>query len=58
VPGFDELPFQWFAGEADAEFFNYGLGKMASSLAHLDPKKKGCTMAKVFGTYGWAEGLK
>ena len=57
-PGFDEIPFKWAAGEADSEFFNYGLGKMASSLAHLDPKKKGRTMAEVFGAYGWAEGLK
>lgn len=58
APGFDEVPFKWVAGEADSEFFNYGLGKMASSLAHLDPKKKGRTMAEVFGAYGWAEGLK
>ncbi|AZS14314.1 glycosylhydrolase-like jelly roll fold domain-containing protein [Paenibacillus lutimineralis] len=58
APGFDETPFKWFFGEADSEFFNYGLGKMGSSLAHLDPKKKGRTMAEVFGAYGWAEGLK
>ncbi|XID94534.1 glycosylhydrolase-like jelly roll fold domain-containing protein [Paenibacillaceae bacterium WGS1546] len=58
APGFDEVPLKWVAGETDSEFFNYGLGKMASSLAHLDPKKKGRTMAEVFGAYGWAEGLK
>lgn len=57
-PGFDEIPSKSFSGEADNEFYNYGLGKMATSLAHLDPKKKGRTMAEVFGAYGWVEGLK
>jgi hypothetical protein len=57
-PGFDEIPSRMFAGEADNEFFNYGLAKMATSLAHFDPKKKGRTMAEIFGAYGWVEGLK
>lgn len=57
-PGFDEIPSRSFSGEADNEFYNYGLAKMAASLAHLDPKKKGRTMAEVFGAYGWVEGLK
>ncbi|KKI92392.1 glycosyl transferase family 2 [Bacillus sp. SA1-12] len=58
VPGFDEVPFTWIAGETDSEFFHYGMAKMAVSLSHIDPKKKGRTMAEVFGAYGWAEGLK
>lgn len=58
VPGFDETPFTWIAGETESEFFHYGMAKMASSLSHIDPKKKGRTMAEVFGAYGWAEGLK
>lgn len=58
VPGFDEMPFTWIAGETDSEFYHYGLAKMTSSLAHIDPKKKGRAMAEVFGAYGWAEGLK
>ncbi|WP_077620650.1 glycosylhydrolase-like jelly roll fold domain-containing protein [Bacillus sinesaloumensis] len=57
-PGFDGIPSRMFAGEADNEFFNYGLAKMATSLAHIDPKKKGRTMAEIFGAYGWVEGLK
>lgn len=57
-PGFDEITTKGFSGEIDSEFFNYGMAKMAVSLAHLDPKKKGRTMAEVFGAYGWAEGLK
>jgi hypothetical protein len=58
VPGFDEVPFTWIAGETDSEFFHYGLAKLATSLGHIDPKKQGRTMAEVFGAYGWAEGLK
>lgn len=57
-PGFDQIPTRGLFSEGDAEFFNYGMAKMAVSLAHLDPKKKGRTMAEVFGAYGWAEGLK
>ena len=40
----------------DGEFFHYVLGKLGSSLAHLDPKKEGNAMCEVFGAYGWAEG--
>ncbi|MFD2329375.1 glycosylhydrolase-like jelly roll fold domain-containing protein [Cohnella sp. GCM10020058] len=58
VPGFDEVPFRWPAGETDSEFFHYGLAKLGVSLAHIDPKKQGRTMCEVFGAYGWAEGLK
>lgn len=57
-PGFDEIPTKGIVGELDSEFFNYGMAKMAVSLAHLDPKKRGRTMAEVFGAYGWTEGLK
>ena len=31
---------------------------MASSAAHLDPKKGGDTLCEAFGAYGWSEGLK
>jgi Glycosyl hydrolases family 2, sugar binding domain. len=58
VPGFDEVPFRWPAGETDSEFFHYGLAKLGSSLGHIDPKKQGRTMCEVYGAYGWAEGLK
>ena len=40
------------------EFFHYYLGKLASSLAHIDEKKKGRAMCEIFGAYGWAEGTK
>jgi hypothetical protein len=58
VPGFDEGPFASVAGDADGEFYHYGLAKLGSSLAHVDPKKKGRAMCEVFGAYGWREGLK
>ncbi len=50
----------WFKGMHnpgwDGEFFNYVLGKLGGSLAHLDEKKKGRCMCELFGAYGWAEG--
>ncbi|WP_341278019.1 hypothetical protein [Paenibacillus sp. FSL H8-0537] len=35
-PGFDEMPARGVTSELDSEFFNYGMAKMAVSLAHLD----------------------
>jgi hypothetical protein len=58
MPGFDEGPYDMESGQADGEFYNYGLAKMGSSLGHIDPKKKGRTMCEVFGAFGWCEGLK
>lgn len=58
LPGFDEEPLTWQAGETDSEFFHYALAKLGSSLGHIDPKKKGRTICEVFGAYGWHEGLK
>lgn len=42
----------------DQRFFHYYLGKLGSSFAHIDPKKKGRAMCEIFGAYGWAEGSK
>lgn len=58
VPGMDRGMFAAATGECNGEFFHYGLAKMASSLGHIDPKKKGRTMCEIFGAYGWREGLK
>lgn len=52
--GFFTSPF----GYLDAEFFYWGISKMASSAAHIDPAKNGVTMCEIFGAYGWQEGLK
>lgn len=40
------------------DFFHYSLGKLASSLAHIDPKKQGRAMCEIFGAFGWAEGTR
>lgn len=41
-----------------ADFFYWGITKMASSAGHIDPKKNGTTVCEIFGAYGWQEGLK
>lgn len=60
VPGLIECPN---AGPVpykhmNSRFFNYVLAKLGSSLAHIDPRKKGRCMCEIFGAYGWAEGTK
>lgn len=46
-------------GEArDGEFYHYVLGKLASSLAAIDPLKQGRSMCEIFGNYGWEEGVR
>lgn len=59
-PGFDQTTNRWHGANKilDGEFFHYGLIKMASSLGHLDPKKKGRTLCENFGAYGWVEGIR
>lgn len=60
IPGMDEGMHSTFRGTNtwDNEFFHYALGKMASSLAYIDSKKSGRTVAEVFGAFGWQEGIK
>lgn len=57
VPGFTGSVHQWIAGDRDGEFFHFGLAKLGSSAAHLDPKKKNRALCEIFGNYGWAEGI-
>jgi hypothetical protein len=54
LEGSFETPF----GTLNEEFFYWGLAKMATSAAHMDPKKNGITVCEAFGAYGWQEGLK
>lgn len=42
----------------DGEFYHYALGKLGSSLGHIDPNKQGRTMCEIFGAYGWGEGTR
>jgi len=59
IPGMQEQPFEApiFELTADPTFFNYTLAKLASSLAHIDPRKQGRAMCEIFGAFGWVEGL-
>ncbi len=41
----------------DGEFYHFALGKLGSSLGHIDPRKKGRTMCEIFGAYGWSESV-
>ncbi|MCK7509154.1 MAG: hypothetical protein MZV70_37355 [Desulfobacterales bacterium] len=45
-------------GDLDARFFAWGIAKLASSAAHLDPLKNGATACEIFGAYGWRLGLR
>ncbi|MBQ4354038.1 MAG: glycosyl transferase family 2 [Clostridia bacterium] len=42
---------------SDHEFFHFGLAKLGSSHAHIQPQKRGRAMCEIYGAYGWAEGL-
>jgi len=44
--------------ERDGIFYHYCLGKLASSLASVNPAMDGDSMCEVFGNYGWHEGVK
>ena len=39
-------------------FYHYVLGTLGSSLAAIDPKKKGRCMCEIFGNYGWEAGVR
>lgn len=57
VPGMAYHHDSFSTGGANGEFYHYALAKLASSAAHLDPKKQGRAMCEAFGAYGWNEGL-
>lgn len=58
IPGFARGPFANMPGHADGEFFHFGLAKLASSAAHLDPRTRGRSMCETVGAYGWYAGLR
>ena len=68
MAGIDDIGGQFFFGAAnlhrkgmtdtDGEFFHHVLGRLGASAGHLDPKKKGRTMAELFGAYGWNFGVR
>ena len=42
----------------DGEFYHFGLGRLASSAAAIEPRKHGDSMCEIFGAYGWKEGVQ
>lgn len=45
-------------GGRDGEFYHFMLGKLAASMAAIQPEKKGRSMCEIFGNYGWGEGSR
>ncbi|MHB9034961.1 MAG: glycoside hydrolase family 2, partial [Anaerolineae bacterium] len=70
MAGIDEVILQVvFGGEnarhlgsvfvhADGNFYHAALGKLASSHAHIDPKKRGRALCEIWGASGWAFGIR
>ncbi len=58
MPAGETYPTRGFLSGRDGEFYHYILGKLGSSLAAIDPVKKGRTMCEIFGAYGWGEGVR
>lgn len=51
-------PYGLMGEQRNGEFYHFVLGKLASSMAAIDPKKKGNSMCEIFGAYGWEEGVR
>jgi hypothetical protein len=58
LPGFDSVDYAWSYGNWDGEEFVYGISKLGSSLAHIDPRKKGRVLCEAYGAYENVHGLK
>jgi hypothetical protein len=39
-------------------FYHFTLGRLASSAAAIDCRKKDRSMCEIFGNYGWKEGVR
>ncbi len=54
IPGGENHKRESLLGaDKDGEFYHFELGKLGSSLAHIDPRKQGRAMCEIFGAYGW-----
>lgn len=70
MAGIDDIGGQVMPGQEDVDlnmppfrsrngsFYHYGLGKLGSSAAAIEPLKNGDSMCEIFGAYGWAEGVR
>lgn len=58
MPGFARYPHASpeAGGMADPLCFDYMIGKLAASLAHINPRMRGRAMCEMYGAFGWAEG--
>lgn len=52
MPGKDFTQAWYGCPEGDGEFYHYGIAKLASSAAHIDPGKNGRSFCEVFAVYG------
>jgi hypothetical protein len=52
MPGCDEGNSWYGAVDGDGEFYHYGLAKLASSAARVQPNKKGKSLVEDFALYG------
>lgn len=52
LPGRDRAVTWYGVANADGEFYHYGLSKLASSEAHINPLKKGRSVVECFALYG------
>jgi len=58
IPAGELYPQKDIFSSRDGEFYHYMLGKLGSSFAAIDPKKKGRAMCEIFGAYRWGEGVR
>lgn len=52
MPKKDFIQAWYGCPEGDGEFYHYGIAKLASSEAHINPNKKGRSFCEVFAVYG------
>jgi len=59
LPGLDDEGVSWYAApDSDGEFYHYGLAKLASSAAHIDPAKQGRSVCEFLALYGPVAGTR
>lgn len=59
LPGWEDVSYdRGVFQQRDGTFYHYGLGKLASSAAAIEPGKHGDSMCEIFGAYGWKEGVR
>lgn len=59
IPQGEDIKYVSHLGtERDGVFYHFTLGRLASSAAAIDFRKKGRSMCEIFGNYGWQEGVR